>query len=499
MGLALLKSGNRKSEIDQSVYRQMIDNMPVSVMICDLEDFTITFANQSSLEALKSLEHVLPVKADEIVGQSIDIFHEHPEHQRKLLADPTNLPHTAKISIGGEWLDLQVSALVDRNGAYIGPMLTWSIITQQVEQEQETAKLLQMLDEMPINVMLADKDSMEITYINKTSVETLSAIEHLLPCKATEIEGKCIDIFHKNPQHQRGLLADDSHLPHRAVISLGEEKLELNVSALKGPDGEYLAPMLSWSVITDNVRMAENVSGVVSAVAAASEEMQNSATSLTSTADQTRSVASTVASATDELGSSIQEISRQVNQSTQLANETATAADQSREKIEGLAQAAEEIGNVVNIIQDIAEKTNLLALNATIEAARAGEAGKGFAVVASEVKTLANQTAKATEDIGQQIENIQTETGSAVEATQSISSKVEEMNGVTSTIAAAIEQQNAATQEVGQNINQVSDASIETERMAKDTLGAAGELASKSDELQGHINTFMENLGVKNQ
>jgi methyl-accepting chemotaxis protein len=112
--------------------------------------------------------------------------------------------------------------------------------------------------------------------------------------------------------------------------------------------------------------------------------------------------------------------------------------------------------------------------------------------------TLANQTAKATEDISQQIENIQSETGSAVAATESITNKVEEINGVTSTIAAAIEQQNAATQEVGQNINQVSDASIETERMAKDTLGAAGELATKSDELQGHINKFMENLGVKN-
>ena len=497
MGFALLKSKSPNVGLDQSTYRQMVDNMPVSVMMCDLEDFAITYINKSSLEALRSLEHVLPVRADQMLGQSIDIFHKNPEMQRRLLSDPANLPHRAKITIGGEWLDLLVSPIMDRNGRYIGPMLTWSIVTQQVNQETETKKLLQMLDEMPINVMLADKDTFEITFVNKTSIKTLTPLEHMLPCKAADLKGQCIDIFHKNPQHQRQLLSNPGNLPFRALIALGEHKLELNVTALMDAEGGYMGPMLSWSVTTENVNLAENVSSIVSAVAAASEEMQNSAGSLTGTADQTRSVASTVASATDELGSSIQEISRQVSQSTQLANETAQAADQSREMIEGLASAAEQIGDVVNIIQDIAEKTNLLALNATIEAARAGEAGKGFAVVASEVKTLANQTAKATEDIGQQIEGIQNETGSAVSAVQSISTKVEEMNSVTSTIAAAIEQQNAATQEVGQNINSVSEASQETERMAKDTLSAASELAQKSDELRGHIDQFMKNLGMK--
>ncbi|MCG8543841.1 MAG: methyl-accepting chemotaxis protein, partial [Alphaproteobacteria bacterium] len=396
-----------------------------------------------------------------------------------------------------EWLDLLVTPLIDHAGRYVGPMLTWSIITKQVAQEAETEKLLQMVDEMPINVMLADKDSLEITYINKTSMNTLKPLEHLLPCAVESLKGQCIDIFHKNPAHQRQILGDPSKLPWRSVITLGEEKLELNVSALRDKDGDYMGPMLSWSVITDNVKMAENVSGVVETVSAASTQMQQSASSMSNTADQTRSTASTVASATDELGSSIQEISRQVSQASQISQATAHTAGESAELINGLATAADEIGSVVTMIQEIAEKTNLLALNATIEAARAGDAGKGFAVVASEVKSLANQTAKATEDISNQVENIQGATGSAVASNKAIADKIEEINAVTTTIASAIEQQNAATQEVGENINTVSTAAGETESASKEVLSAAGDLSRQAEELQGYISAFMESMGVK--
>ena len=132
-------------------------------------------------------------------------------------------------------------------------MLTWSIVTQQVQQEAETAKLLQMVDEMPINVMLADAETFEITYINKTSIDTLTPLQHLLPCPASELKGKCIDIFHKNPQHQRALMSDDKNLPHRAVIQLGDEKLDLQVSALRDAQGTYIGPMLSWSVVNIKV------------------------------------------------------------------------------------------------------------------------------------------------------------------------------------------------------------------------------------------------------
>lgn len=496
MALSWVTAKKASAGSTRSIHKQMVDDMPVCVMLCDLKDFTITYANSSSIEALKSIQHALPVQAEEIVGQSIDVFHKNPAHQRKLLSDPSNLPFKTKISVGGEWLDLLVTALYDHKGAYVGPMLTWSVVTQQVKQERETAKLMRMLDEMPINVMLADKDSMEITYINKTSIETLKPLRNLLPVPPEELKGTCIDVFHKNPAHQRDLLADPSNLPHRAIISLGEEKLDLQVTAIMDDNGDYLAPMVSWSVVSQNIRLADNVSSVVAAVSAASAEMQSSANSLATTADETSSRTSTVASASEELSSSISEISRQITHSTGIAQRAVNSAQEASEMINGLAASVESIGTVVSLIQDIAEQTNLLALNATIEAARAGEAGKGFAVVASEVKALANQTAKATEQIAQQISEIQSSTGAAVSGITEITKTIEEIDTVTTTVASAVEQQGAATKEVNQNISAVSQATGETERMSKDLLQAASELSGQAGQLEGYVSDFLKKMGA---
>lgn len=499
---------NKKQAGAKELFGQMLDLMPVSVMTCDLQDFTITYANQSSLVALKSIEHVLPVTADNIIGESIDIFHKNPAHQRQLLSDPKNLPHHTRITVGGEWLDLNVTALYDAKGNYVGPMLTWSVITKEVAKEEETARLLQMLDEMPINVMMADPKSLEITYINKTSIETLTPLNHLLPAPAAELKGKCIDIFHKNPQHQRRLLADPANLPHRTVIKLGDERLDLQVSALRSKSGDYIGPMLSWSVVTENVKMAETVQNIVTGVSAAATEMQSSAGSMQGNAEQADSRTGAVASAAEQLNSSISEIAAQTAQATAMAQTATEAASESSDRIRELVEASQKIGEVVNMIQDIAEQTNLLALNATIEAARAGDAGRGFAVVAGEVKSLANQTAAATERIAKQIKEIQEETGSTVDAIRLINEQIEAMKDVAAAVAAAIEQQNAATQEIGRNAREASEgtrqvsgaitgvtqAAAEAGQGASDVLGAASELSRQADTLSKEVGAFIDQI-----
>nr|WP_298324836.1 CHASE3 domain-containing protein [Asticcacaulis sp.] len=241
---------------------------------------------------------------------------------------------------------------------------------------------------------------------------------------------------------------------------------------------------------------------------AIAEETRAQATATASAADQTAANVQTVASAAEEMASSIQEISRQVVHSTQVADEAADQAARTNETVKTLAEAAQRIGTVVQLISEIASQTNLLALNATIEAARAGEAGKGFAVVASEVKSLANQTAKATEEIAQQIQSMQSVTGEAVGAIGSITGTIGRINEAMATISAAVEQQNATTLEISRNVQQaalgtrevsaniatVTQAAGETGASATQVLGAARDLGEQADVMKNRVETFLSGI-----
>jgi methyl-accepting chemotaxis protein len=265
------------------------------------------------------------------------------------------------------------------------------------------------------------------------------------------------------------------------------------------------------------------VTSVLKAVASASTELQSTASSMTATAEETSrqstpvaaaaeqaaSNVQTVASAAEELSSSISEIGRQVSQSAKIAGQAVTEAKDTDTKVQGLSEAAQKIGEVVQLINDIAAQTNLLALNATIEAARAGEAGKGFAVVASEVKSLANQTAKATDEIAQQVNAIQGATKDSVDAIKSIGRTIAEINEIATTIASAVEEQGAATQEIARNVQQasqgtsevtsnisgVSQAASETGSAASQVQSSSSELSKQSEQLRREVERFL--AGVK--
>tara|TARA_R110002110_G_scaffold260260_1_gene475929 strand:+ start:115719 stop:117377 length:1659 start_codon:yes stop_codon:yes gene_type:complete len=265
-----------------------------------------------------------------------------------------------------------------------------------------------------------------------------------------------------------------------------------------------------------------SVASALSTVSASADQMKTSAISMNSVADEASKRSSnvaaaseqatasvqTVASATEEMSSSIQEISRQVAQSSEMANRAVETASTTNTKIEGLAAAAEKIGEVVGLISDIAAQTNLLALNATIEASRAGEAGKGFAVVASEVKSLATQTAQATEDISAQIASIQAETQEAVDAIREIGHSIEEISKTATTISTSVDEQGAATrdiatnvqqaatgtQDVSSNIVEVSRGVQETGSSAQEVLSSAEQLGKESDELQAAVANFLDRV-----
>ena len=263
----------------------------------------------------------------------------------------------------------------------------------------------------------------------------------------------------------------------------------------------------------DMHQMADNfeqaVGQIVETVSHASTELEASATSLSSTAARSQTLATTVASAsheastnvqsvasaTEEMSSSVNEISRQVQESARMASDAVDQARRTNERVGELSKAATRIGDVVELINTIAGQTNLLALNATIEAARAGEAGRGFAVVASEVKALAEQTAKATGEIGQQIGSIQAATQESVGAIREISGTIEKLSEISSAIAAAVEEQGAATQEISRNIQQaaigtqqVSANISEVQRGAGETGSASSQVLSAAQMLSGDSN-----------
>ena len=476
-------------------FRQMVDAMPVAVMVADLVDFKINYMNKVSLDTLRSIEHLLPVKADAMIGQCIDIFHKDPGHQRRMLADPGNLPHKAIIQVGDEKLDLLVTPVYDQGGAYTAAMVTWSVVTDKLRMEEESLRQAQMIDQMPVNVMFMEPENFTITYMNQTSLDTLGPLADLLLVPPEQIVGQCVDIFHKDPSHQRKILSDPKNLPYNARIRLGEHTLNLRVNAVSGSDGRYMGAMLSWSVITGQVALADNfetdIKAIVQAVSAASTEMQASAEALTATAEEASGKANTVAAASEELTSSIREITQQVSRSATISSDAVNVVKNSSEQIQGLATSADKIGDVVGLITDIASQTNLLALNATIEAARAGEAGKGFAVVASEVKNLASQTAKATDEISAQITAIQESTRDAVNAISEISKTIDEQNEIATAIASAVEEQGAATQEVASNISAVTSAAGETGHSATQVLEAANELSQQSEKLGAESDAFL--------
>ncbi|MEM8744204.1 MAG: methyl-accepting chemotaxis protein [Pseudomonadota bacterium] len=338
-----------------------------------------------------------------------------------------------------------------------------------------------------------------------TNMQTLAEgdIETDFPASKSNDEigdmARAVEVFRENAR-ERSRLASVSE-KEQLEREKRQQRVEELVSEFRDAIGEVLES------VSGNVGEMQTTAQLLTGIA---EDTTSKASGATGASQEAYSSVQNVATATEELSTSIAEITRQVEDAASVVGEAGDNVKSTTERVSSLATAADKIGDIVTMIQDIAEQTNLLALNATIEAARAGDAGKGFAVVASEVKTLANQTAKATEEISSQISEIQSSTGDAVTAIQAISKTMDTISKYTASINTSVEQQNAATGEINASVHQaatsarsVSDnmdglsASVsETTQSAAQVEHASTSVAEQADQLRKTVDDFLEKVAA---
>ena len=474
--------------------RQLIDRLPTNIIFADT-DLNIIIQNGRSQETLRTLSKYFSFSIEGIEGKSIDMFHRDPSFQRKLLADPTNLPHDADIQIGDETLALHVEAVVDDEGKYLGPVVSWTVVTKIRETEKHQQVLKSMVQDAPVCLVKADQE-FNIQHINDMGVQTLRKLQAFITAPADQLEGRSIDMFHGDPSRIRQIVGNPANLPHEAVIMLGDEHIELKVSATFDAKGNFDGPMLALKVVTDEHARTEREQNTTRELVACAEELRVSASELIHSAEdsiessqktlgksqEVNESTSTVAASAEEMAVSIQDISKSTQELSDSLQTAAMTASDAAQRMDILRQANEEIARVSETIADIADQTNLLALNATIEAAGAGEAGRGFAVVAAEVKDLARETMQATDSIKEQVRNVTSRAEDVAKGVETINSVIEQLNLLSTCLSGAVEEQSATTKQI---VGAIAGAAAGSMEIAEEMEGVHASATSSNHNAQG--------------
>ncbi|MCA9000923.1 MAG: HAMP domain-containing protein [Planctomycetes bacterium] len=377
----------------------------------------------------------------------------------------------------------------------------WSSVKSN---SQDNQRMRSMLDQAPINLMMADLD-FNIVYQNNASEATLGKLRSYLPVTPDKVQGSSIDIFHKIPSVQRKIVGDPANLPYSTEIKLGPEVLSLNAYPVYDKDMNYQGPMMTWQIITETKNLDEQVTRTVQELVACGEELRISSSELLassessvgiigSTLKRSRDVQTgnaSVSAATEEMATTVSSIAQSSRDLADSADRAVTAAGHASSLVDDLRAANAQISRVTETISNIADQTNLLALNATIEAAGAGEAGRGFAVVASEVKDLARETMTATNTIDEQVRDIHARSEQVASAIEEINQVILGLNDLATTMATAVEEQDITTREITEAIvrsaegaKDIADEIAKVSESAESSSGTARGVQEAADQLR---------------
>lgn len=458
----------------------MVSNLSLPIMICDKE-FRITYMNRISEIELRKLEHLLPVKVDQLIGTCIDVFHKNPAHQRSMLANTSKLPHSAKFPLGPEWMALDADMLKDDEGNFDGAYVTWRIVTDEVRAEQ-SVKLAQE----SINGLIA--------CANRGNLDE-------------RIDASQFDGFYKDLAKTMNSLMDTVREPIERSIDALQELSDGNLTVRM--EGNYEGAFGKiQSAINETL---ERLTDTVQQVMEAAEAVNGGASEISSGSHDLASRTESQASSLEETAASMEEITSAVNGTANNARDARKLADEARsvasrggevvgnavQAMSAIEHSSRKISDIISVIDEIAFQTNLLALNAAVEAARAGEAGKGFAVVASEVRSLAGRSASASKEIkaliqesGEQVVNGSTLVNRAGQSLDEIVKSVVRVSDIIEQIATASVEQSSGVNEINTAISQMDEMTQQNAALVEETNAAVVSLAQKGEELTRLISFF---------
>ncbi|OWY71794.1 hypothetical protein B7486_09025 [cyanobacterium TDX16] len=557
-----------------SMLQSAVNNLGTNVLIAD-RDLNLIYMNERSEATLRGVEDVLEkelgLSVDELLGGSVDrLYGDRAEEIRLTQSNPRNLPIRTDIKLGPLTLAMEVNAFFDEAGEYVGQVVNWEDATRARKAEFESAKMSAMIENAPINMVLADTE-FNITYVNPATVKNLKPLVHLLPVSLDKVVGSNVDIFHKNPAYQRRILSNPKSFPHNAIIDLGDQKLDLLVSGIYDKQGAYLGPMVTWSNLTDKLKleaeskrlqqenernaaelkekvdrllinvqaaaggdlttrvvvkgddaigqlgegldqMISSLRHIIMQIIEAAEQFTDGARVVSEGSNSLSDGAQTQSANVEQMTASIQSlvkmiegVAQNVRDVDQIAKDTSQRAIDGGEAIEKSIKAiklidksAEQIAEIVGVISDIAAQSNLLALNAAIEAARAGEHGRGFAVVADEVRKLAERSSQAAKEIAILIKESTQRVKEGAELSHQtgkvlmkIIEGVEQSATGIDMIARATQEQTSTAAEVNTGVQNISS-------ITESNASAAEEMANSSRVLSGQAEQLKELVGAFN-